>query len=342
MSDGLPIHAPGALAGPEAILSLGDLEWAVTSGAILPADVKLFVSEREVDPRTAGAAAGDRLSPLALRSFAHKGATLVFNNLQKLNPDFWELACEVEGWLLDPVTIGAIASFGGAGLKLHHDDAELIMLQLSGTKIWEFHGHAAGAPAEPWRITLTPGDLLFVPAGLRHRCEHEGFSLHLGLLVSHATPYHYLLYLARKAKEQGLLQSTLRRFQAPDVLATDLASAGSAIRDLMGRYDIAAWLDESASAKASLTALGLAPGSLDAPGAVATLAVSMPPVRTTDGTLRAGPITTGWSPAGAALIAALQNGKMPVADLVRVTDPESGLAALEALVAAGVIHVSAP
>jgi hypothetical protein len=123
-----------------------------------------------------------------------------------------------------------------------------------------------------------------------------------------------------------------------------LASAAHAINDFMEGHGLAEWLDESASAKARLTSVGLAPTPVDTPGAFATLAVSMPPVRTRDGKLRAGPVTTDWFPAGAALITALQDGKLPVADLARVTGHDSAplLAALETLAAAGVIQVSAP
>lgn len=134
------LHSPGALIAPEDVLSLAGLEEALARGAIGPGDLKVFLADNEIDLELAGAVTDQRLNLPALRSLALRGATLVANNLQRAAPALWDLACDAEGWLGARATIGAIASFGGPGLKVHHDVEDILILQLAGEKQWSFFG----------------------------------------------------------------------------------------------------------------------------------------------------------------------------------------------------------
>jgi len=89
----------------------------------------------------------------------------------------------------------AFATTGSGGaLDLHYDDTDGVILQVEGRKNWVIErepvinpvvglpalrgGDDAGIVLD---IELEPGDLLFVPAGYRHRCESRSArSLHLG------------------------------------------------------------------------------------------------------------------------------------------------------------------
>lgn len=88
------------------------------------------------------------------------------------------------------------------GLAPHYDDHDVLVLQLHGAKRWRLHGEAVKWPrkpmvdalprafikAQPEDVTLTPGDLLYLPRGFVHEAaSQQSSSLHLTLSVQAAT-----------------------------------------------------------------------------------------------------------------------------------------------------------
>jgi hypothetical protein len=87
------------------------------------------------------------------------------------------------------------------GLDPHYDDHDVLVLQLHGSKRWRIHHEVkwprrpmAGAlarefvKAQPLELTLTPGDVLYLPRGFVHEAAAmETASLHLTLSVQAAT-----------------------------------------------------------------------------------------------------------------------------------------------------------
>ena len=87
------------------------------------------------------------------------------------------------------------------GLDPHYDDHDVLVLQLHGSKRWRIHQEVkwprrpmAGAlprefiKAAPQDLTLTPGDVLYLPRGFVHEAASmETASLHLTLSVQAAT-----------------------------------------------------------------------------------------------------------------------------------------------------------
>lgn len=85
---------------------------------------------------------------------------------------------------------------GNQGLPLHRDDADVLVVQVAGRKTWFVHeGPTRDGwrpdrvpegenPAEILRVTLEPGDVLYVPRAFAHRAVGEaGLSAHLSLTV---------------------------------------------------------------------------------------------------------------------------------------------------------------
>ncbi|MGW3957420.1 JmjC domain-containing protein [Streptomyces sp. NPDC004752] len=86
---------------------------------------------------------------------------------------------------------------GQPGLPLHRDDADVLVVQVAGSKSWTVHeGPADGAwragrvrcdeprPAELFHTVLRPGETLYIPRGFAHCATgQDGLSAHLSLTV---------------------------------------------------------------------------------------------------------------------------------------------------------------
>jgi len=83
-----------------------------------------------------------------------------------------------------------------AGLAPHHDLYDVFVLQLEGSKEWELHGDRDSRfESQAWldrgdmssgtegRFRLTPGDVLYLPEGLRHRARNATSSRSFHLTV---------------------------------------------------------------------------------------------------------------------------------------------------------------
>ncbi|PXA97066.1 hypothetical protein DMC47_15955 [Nostoc sp. 3335mG] len=249
MAERRPLHLPRTLTAPERFWSLADLDAVLARGAVPAAEVAMYLGARGVDLEAMRIAEKGRIRPAALGAVARQGATLVVTNLQQHSDRLWSLACAAQDWLGDRVTIGAIASFGQAGLKLHYDPEDLIVLQLAGSKRWRFHGEAARdsersrGPADERdhpvtnELVMAPGDILYVPAGLRHRCEPQGMSLHLGLLVDHVSGRDLLAQFVRSVRDDPVLNEPFQRFLGEGAVAQQAERVKARLMTLIGASD---------------------------------------------------------------------------------------------------------
>jgi bifunctional lysine-specific demethylase and histidyl-hydroxylase MINA len=104
------------------------------------------------------------------------------------------LARAFEALLQQPVTTSAFWSRGGMKAPVHHDDHDLIVVQLRGTKRW----YVSSGPSElpnTWEnipggppelgphevIDLRPGDVLYLPRGTCHTVDSDTESVHLAV-----------------------------------------------------------------------------------------------------------------------------------------------------------------
>ncbi|WP_405587728.1 JmjC domain-containing protein [Streptomyces sp. NBC_01190] len=91
---------------------------------------------------------------------------------------------------------------GHQGLPLHRDDADVLVIQVAGSKSWHVHeGPADGnwdlgkvrgdEPAEIFRTTLRAGEVLYIPRAFAHRATGDGgLSAHLSLTIREAGTEH--------------------------------------------------------------------------------------------------------------------------------------------------------
>ena len=135
--------------------------------------------------------------------------SLLLINLHRLDPRVGALCRQIandfreHGLVLGkPVRANAYFTPPRAqGLDPHYDDHDVLVLQLHGSKRWRIH-HEVKWPrrpmadplprefvmAKPQELTLTPGDVLYLPRGFVHEAAAlEGASLHLTLSVHAAT-----------------------------------------------------------------------------------------------------------------------------------------------------------
>ena len=145
-----------------------------------------------------------RPQPERVMGAMQAGATLVLNGLDGLVPAIGQLAHQLESALSVRVQSNLYWSRRGhRGLALHYDIHDVLALQISGSKRWRLYAKRAQPggkiPAErelraqagalTHEITLKPGDLLYLPAGVIHEAMAESdASLHLTLGLKQITP----------------------------------------------------------------------------------------------------------------------------------------------------------
>ena len=347
------IPATGAI-DPAAILTLDTIEQGLARGVIPVDELRVFGAYAQLDLERVGVVKDKALRPLTLRSLARQGGTVVVNNAQRLSPELWDYACAAERWLGTGVTLAAVVSFGQSGIELHYDSADLIVVHLDGAKTWSFFGPAIADSAKrftnhfrdpPTEITeeveMRPGDLLYVPSGLFHRCTPGEYSLHLGMIVTYPSEARFAKYVAELLDEETMGGAPLPGFLGEVAVAAELEAAKARMIARIAATDPMAWYAEYQARRARVPVLNLGPGAVSADG-IATLNVTIGP-DARDGKLGAGHASVAWSPAIGAVIAALRDGPRPVSvlrKLLAAAHPEREVdAAMLRLNDAGLVRI---
>lgn len=319
------IPATGTI-DPPAILTLEVIEQGLARGVVPMSELRVFGEYTQLDLERAGVAKHGFLRPQALRSLARQGATIVVNHAQRLSPELWDLACEAERWLGTGVTLAAVASFGRSGIELHYDTGDLIIVQLEGSKQWSFFGPAITESARrfsnkypdlPTEITeeveMRRGDLLYVPSGLFHRCTPGAYSLHLGIIATHASGGDFAKYVNEQMSEEAKSSAPLNGFLGPETVLAEAEAIKARLIERIQSIDPLAWFAERQARRARMPVLDLSPGAPPADGVAALNTTMGPDIR--DGKLSAGSASVAWSPATEAVTAALREGPRPVAEI---------------------------
>jgi hypothetical protein len=127
-------------------------------------------------------------------AFHALGYTVRIPQPRWLSPKLDEFLRSLEFFLHQPATAEAFWSRGDAKAPPHHDDYDLIAIQLKGRKQWFVSTEPASLP-NPWKsgpspvptmerhvaIEMGPGDLLYLPRGTDHRVDAIEPSLHLSI-----------------------------------------------------------------------------------------------------------------------------------------------------------------
>lgn len=215
-----PLHVP-APSGfkPQELFSSAHLADLFVRRLVPLESLRVMAGRRKLDLAALGAADGIWVHPLAMSMLARRGVTMAAFNVDRSVPALWSFASDAENWFGDQISISAVASFDcGSGLDLHYDSLNLLIIQIEGQKRWTFYGGPTPGPgrrqlkAEPisdfsstGEVLMRAGDVMFVPAGLRHCCDPLGPSLHLGVLVNHLSGVAAAEHLLDQAKNDSVL-----------------------------------------------------------------------------------------------------------------------------------------
>lgn len=127
-----------------------------------------------------------------IATYHARGHTVRVPDLLALSPAAARMARALEAVFMVPVDASLFWSIDRARAKIHYDDNDIVVVQLTGTKRWfvstdppglnnVWKDAAAGATVMPnYRtVDLSPGDLIYVPRGTPHSVESSGTCLHI-------------------------------------------------------------------------------------------------------------------------------------------------------------------
>ncbi|GGT02474.1 MULTISPECIES: JmjC domain-containing protein [Streptomyces] len=257
-------HGPGT--GPAAPLTLEEVDTAVAGGLLRVPHLEVaragdpVHSSRYTRTRTvAGVTTPGYADPDRLRRLLAEGATLVLRNVEHWHPATRELTGRLEEELGRRVEAFFFVTPPGAqGLDLHRDDADVLLLQVTGSKRWTVRDRPDGPDWSPGATgdagpvllaeTVRPGEVLYIPRGSAHEAVGgDGLSSHLSLTIREVGTQNLFAALqrllldslplpARPLDDAALLATAellLERFRArlPELTAAQvLAHARSAQR----------------------------------------------------------------------------------------------------------------
>ncbi|MDN7754833.1 cupin domain-containing protein [Burkholderia gladioli] len=135
-----------------------------------------------------------------LREVAVAGATLRVGDLERRDPLIATLCRELEIFLFgSSVAKLFFTAKGNHGFSTHYDGESVFVIQLSGQKKWTVYPNACkyatrqmattidpgSLPPPLLEVTLEPGDVLYLPAGVPHHAEsQDNDSLHLSVGIT--------------------------------------------------------------------------------------------------------------------------------------------------------------
>ncbi|WP_164737927.1 JmjC domain-containing protein [Streptomyces luteoverticillatus] len=196
------VFRPGPGGGPAAPLTLEEIDTAVAGGLLRVPHLEIaragdpVHSSRYTRSRTvAGVTTPGYADPDRVRELLAEGASLVLRNVEHWHPATRALTRALEGELGRRVEAFFFVTPPGAqGLELHRDDADVLLLQHTGSKHWTVRGGPGDADWKPGAVadggpalltdTLRPGEVLYIPRGFAHEAVGgEGLSSHLSLTI---------------------------------------------------------------------------------------------------------------------------------------------------------------
>lgn len=131
----------------------------------------------------------------AVRKLYGQDISVALDRLDKLVPEVQALADALAARIGKRVSANSYLTGGGrAALKPHHDDHDVLAVQIAGAKRWYCYGPKANLPAgkgplveigarpPEWEVTVGASDVLYLPCGEAHCAAPVATpSLHLTL-----------------------------------------------------------------------------------------------------------------------------------------------------------------
>jgi len=127
-----------------------------------------------------------QISENQLKNFSKKGYTIQFHQPQRFHDELWKIQECLETYFSSLVGSNVYMTPGGTqGLAPHHDDVDVFVLQLSGSKEWNLYEPVEDFPlycskdlnveddnlVKCASVSMKPGDILYMPRGLVHEAK---------------------------------------------------------------------------------------------------------------------------------------------------------------------------
>lgn len=203
-------------------LALADLDAALTAGSLQSCYVEVTQTGKTIPtdayctPRTIHQTAYPGFVDGAkVRRLLDDGGTLLLRCVEQWHAGTAALTSAIGRELGRKVeAFFFVTPPGRQGLDIHRDDADVLVLQVNGSKQWHVHsgpsdgnwqpGPTADGGPELLSLQLHPGEVLYIPRGFAHYATgQDGLSAHLSLTIREAGGVH--LYKAlQRVLAQGL------------------------------------------------------------------------------------------------------------------------------------------
>ncbi|GHJ36114.1 JmjC domain-containing protein [Streptomyces sp. TS71-3] len=232
-------RAPRVFRGlrPETPITLGDVDRAIRHRMLRRPHVEMVRGTDEIPEssyttsrRMTGSTVPAFADGAAIARLLRQGSTLLLRNVEHWHAPTERLTRDFETDLRRPVEAFFFATPAGAqGLVTHRDDADVLLLQISGSKRWTVYpgpgdGNWRPGPAEEvgaavLEETVRAGDVLYIPRGFAHTASgEEGLSTHLSLTVREVGTQE--LYAALQRTIMDGLAIEARPLGEPELLET--------------------------------------------------------------------------------------------------------------------------
>lgn len=246
----------GALLG----CSLADLEDRLDAGAVPVGNLSVIIGGVPVPQNRY--TRGERVNTVQLRQLRDGGATVGLRGLTQLLPGIAKFGEALSTSVGENVQVNAyLTPPGNQGFSHHYDTHTAVIVQLAGSKVWEFFEPVVVDPVFPYQQwtsqagthyqqqlpklnvwaewTVNPGDVLWIPRGWIHNpytpADSTEPSLHLTLGVLESTYIGAVERLARAASRSEAMRKALPPASTADVRAEALREA---LREWIGTADL--------------------------------------------------------------------------------------------------------
>lgn len=155
-----------------------------------------------------------------LNHWLSRGATLVINHVQHIDPIAEQFAESLANDMNSSVNINGYVSFPSRqGFKCHYDTHDVFVVQTAGEKEWkvfeptrtfpldrdpadEKDKYARPTEGEYLSCILTPGDVLYIPRGHWHYAMSTESCIHLTVSYSNRSALDFLVWLLNEMRDR--------------------------------------------------------------------------------------------------------------------------------------------
>lgn len=200
------------------VMTLGEIDELVTSVRIPATNLNMANGDMPL-PRTAYCVGNDFVDKELVLAHHRDGATIILraveqwssslNRLRMAAERFFLCGCQINAYLTPPEK---------KSTPPHWDTHDLVVMQLSGTKVWRLYGGRRSLPLDEERfeidsdqvdsnyeeVELVAGDTLYLPRGVIHEPIARDYSVHLSIGV-HVVRWYQVLDRALRllASQEG-------------------------------------------------------------------------------------------------------------------------------------------